>query len=358
MFSNEFVEEILERVGGNSANFVLDGSGNCIFANKNAILLLGTVETQIIGLKLLDQITIYPLDGDELVSSSNPIIKALTTKDYIQTAPFFCKLSLDEKQITYAIQVYRITSESGSVLVFVQIRKALREVEVGEMKSLFLSFAANQLKTPSSIIKGFLELLIREGEASYSADQWKYLTSAFEANEQMLEVSKSLLRTARLDGGIIEPHLTMFDPIRALQSKIAILSPLYKIKRLSVNLTPSNEEGVTTILSDESFLLEIFGIILGNAIKHSPIDGAINISVLVNKQQCAVHVIDQGSGLPEKVLQEVNTGNDTIDADQTTQFGLGLYMAKKYIALLGGSFGAQIGEDVGSDVYFSIPNQS
>ena len=235
-----------------------------------------------------------------------------------------------------------------------QVRQAKREVEVGEMKSLFVSFAAHQLKTPSSIVKGFLELMMRQGEATYSKDQWHFLTSAFESNEQLIAVSKSLLNMARLEGGLIEPGLHEFDPNRAIQKKIASFAPLYKTKRVSVNLSVSSDENATMLRSDESFFLEVFGILLGNAIKHSPVGESITVSCKLSLQQYEVHVLDNGPGLPESVRVDLfNAKQDS--SEQENSHGLGLYLAKKYIALLNGSIGIEETEQ-GSDFYFILPN--
>jgi signal transduction histidine kinase len=204
------------------------------------------------------------------------------------------------------------------------------------------------------VVKGFLELMMRQGEAAYSKEQWHFLTSAFESNEQLIEVSKSLLNLARLEGGLIEPNIREFDPNRALQSKIASYAPLYKTKRVSVNLSVSSEENTTAVCNDESFFLEVFGILLGNAIKHSPIGGGINVSCVLSQTQCEVHVIDEGTGIPDAVKASLFKEGQGA-SEKENSHGLGLYMAKKYIALLGGSIGIE-DSDKGSDFYFTIPN--
>ncbi len=223
------------------------------------------------------------------------------------------------------------------------------------MKSLFVSFAAHQLKTPSSVVKGFLELMMRQGEAAYSPEQWHFLTSAFESNEQLITVSKTLLNMARLEGGLIEPKVLEFDPSRSLQSKIASLAPLYKTKRVNINLNASGDEDLH-LRNDETFFLEIFGILLGNAIKHSPIGGEITVSCSLTPAHCEVHVTDNGPGIPEEVRSKLFTTEQEASAEENSH-GLGLYMAKKYIALLNGTIGLADGSSSsGSDFYFTIPN--
>ncbi len=362
-FPPHFTGHLLEKIGGNSATIVLDSSGICIFASNAVDQVLNLQTDELLGQNFISIVPLHTLDGQLPREGSHPIGKALDHVGFVQTTPFFGRLGPEESLPTLAVRTIQIVNNGKIDFVIVQIRQAKREVEVGEMKSLFLSFAAHQLKTPSSVVKGFLELMMRQGEAAYSADQWHYITSAFESNEQLIEVSKSLLNMARLEGGLIEPSIKEFDPERALQSKIASFAPLYQAKRVSVNLSGSQEgDEPLNLLSDETFFLEIFGIILGNAIKHSPIGSEITVLCTLTHSQCEVHVIDNGPGIAEEIRKKLFQQAQEASKDENSH-GLGLYMAKKYIALLNGSIGINevvsntSDEPKGSDFYFIVPNQ-
>ncbi len=356
----EFVENLLEKIGGNSATIVLDGSGVCVFASSAVEDVLEISPDDLKGKNFTETVKLYTLENQVVDETKHPVGKALSHKDFVQSTPFFCKLSLEEDAQVLALSTLQFLADSKISYVIVQVRKAKREIKVGEMKTLFLSFAAHQLKTPSSVVKGFLELMMRQGEAAYSDEQWHFLTSAFESNEQLIEVSKTLLNMARLEGGLIEPNIREFDPHRALQSKIASLAPIYQTKRVNVNLSVSEEQEGSHLRSDETFFLEIFGIILGNAIKHTPIGSTISVSCTLSSKQCEVHVVDEGSGIPPEVRATLFKSEQEASTDENSH-GLGLFMAKKYLALLGGSIGLgdsadPSSEQQGSDFYFTVPN--
>lgn len=355
MFDSVFTEHVLERIGGNSVTLVLNSEGICEFASSATATVLGIAAEELKGKNFVETVTLFSLDGVPITESGRIVTKALEDKDFVQSTPFFCKLDSVTSDSILALTTISVTDESDQRYVILQIRKTQREVDVGEMKSLFVSFAAHQLKTPSSVVKGFLELMMRQGEAAYSEEQWHFLTSAFESNEQLISVSKSLLNMARLEGGLIEPNIQEFDPNRALQSKIASFGPLYKTKRVTVNVSTSAGDA-SNFRSDESFFLEVFGILLGNAIKHSSIGGNINVSLAQDSNQCEVHVIDEGPGIPQAV-KEVLFKSEQEFSEKENSHGLGLYMAKKYLALLGGTVGLEDSE-TGSDFYFTIPNAS
>lgn len=356
MLNSDFTQKFLEKIGGNSATIVLDSGGFCLFVSTAVKNVLGLDPQDLVAKNFVDEIHLLSLEDKQVDELQNPVSKALNVKDFVQTTPFFCKLSSETDAQTLALTTFVIDADQKYVVV--QIRAAKREVDVGEMKSLFVSFAAHQLKTPSSVVKGFLELMIRQGEAAYSKEQWHFLTSAYESNEQLIAVSKTLLNMARLEGGLIEPKVVEFDPYKSLQNKIDSMAPIYKLKHLNINFSTSdnkmgNED--LNLRNDEAFFLEIFGIILGNAVKHSPTNADITVSCALTATECEVRVIDNGSGISEEMKASLfKSGQSTTEENS---HGLGLYMAKKYIALLNGRIGlGDLGEQQGSDFYFTIPN--
>lgn len=368
MFDSDFTKSLLEQIGGNSATIVLNAKGLCVFANSNTLSVLGVDPKEMADKKFIDAVEMKTLEGKLVDMHKHPVTKLLTVNDFVQTTPFFCRINNSED--TFALTTIPIRKNNKLEFIVVQIRRAKREVQVGEMKSLFVSFAAHQLKTPSSVVKGFLELMIRQGEAGYSKDQWNFLTSAFESNENLITVSKTLLNMARLEGGLIEPDVRSFDPEKSLQDKIESFSQIYTVKKLTINLTGSRDQNhsqsddVLHLNSDESFFIEIFGILLGNAIKHSPSEAEINVVCKTTKDFCEVHVIDNGPGIAKAIQEKLfKKGQDTTPDENS--HGLGLYMAKKYVSLLGGEIGlvgANESGDVekpggtGSDFYFRVPN--
>lgn len=354
MFNEQFVRDLLEKIGGNSATLVLNNAGECVFASSVVKTVLNVEPSDLVGKVFVDVVPLYTLEPKLVEEHHNPIAKSVKQKNFVQSTPFFCKLSNDPDAGTLALTSIQLMDGEKINAVVIQIRKAKREVDVGEMKTLFLSFAAHQLKTPSSIVKGFLELMMRQGEAAYSKEQWHFLTSAFESNENLIAVSKTLLNMTRLEGGLIEPNINAFDPSRALQGKVASFAALYKTKRLSINFSVSQEENTNTLRSDESFFLEVFGIILGNAIKHSPIGANITVSCILNDTHCEVHVIDEGPGIPTATKDQLFKFKQD-SSEEENSHGLGLYMAKKYITLLGGTLGVADSE-FGSDFYYTVPN--
>jgi len=352
LFSSEFMRAFLERIG-ESGIIVVDSDGFIVYASQRASQVVGETSAHLMEKNYFSDLKFYN-EHDQLIAyDQRPAWNALHIKDFTQITPYFCWYegsSADKKPL--AIKATAVDDGHGRFAI-VEVREAKRTLKVDEMKTLFISFAAHQLKTPSSIVKGFIELLLREGRKAFSLNQWNNLESAYEANESLIKLSKNLLNITKLEGGMIEPSISSFNVQEIINSKLTGHKLLVTIKNLEIvtQLDPSE-----VFESDPMFFSEVFDVLFGNAIKYSPEKGIVNIDVRKEGTSLTVVISDQGEGVPveqeEQLFKPFNASQT-----HTNSHGMGLMMAKKYIELLGGSIGYERRAEGGSSFYFSLPTQ-
>jgi signal transduction histidine kinase len=349
----EFSRALLERLG-NSATIVLAPDGTFAYLSQRAQDMFN-VPKSAIGKSFSEVVVLTTAEGKEIFDRKHPVWLAVNTLPYTQMTPFFCQYQTGKIQTPIALNVLQIRQGKTVRAIVVQMREVQRVLNVGEMKSLFVSFAAHQLKTPSSVVKGFLELLLREGQAAFKPLQWDHINSAYEANENLIQLSKTLLNLTRLEGGLIEPKVSSFDPIALLRAKIRSHSWLFDSKKLTIKFFAKGK--TKSFHSDETFVSEIFDIIFSNAIKFSPEKGIIAISSSVNAKELVVSILDEGPGI-SKTDQE-KLFRDIADAkSDPNSHGLGLVMANKYISLLRGKIAVKSNGKKGTEFIVHIPNIS
>lgn len=349
----EFTATVLERLG-QSAPLVVSPQGAILYASQRVLRLLKLTARAAEGKHFLVAVKLCNEQGEALPERKNPVCQALQKGVRTQMTPFFCYLQRkgEKPPIPVAVKAWQIRSGRTLRCVVVEIREIERVLNVGEMKSLFVSFAAHQLKTPSSIVKGFLELMLREGAKAYQPQQWYNLQSAFEANENLINLSKTLLNLTRLEGGLIEPRIVPFNPAVVLKSKISGRKPLLAGHNIKVKLETKGSRGMFP--SDETFFSEIYDILFSNALKYSPTGSIITVTLTVNKDELRLEVADQGPGLPlEQQKTLFDTGFSPDEANNS--HGLGLFMAKKYVSLLKGKIGLIPNQKHGAKFFFTIP---
>ncbi len=344
-----FIDAFLEQVG-QTGILVTDSSGIVHYANKRAIRLLGAPGKKIVGTSV-QTIQLFDERGQHMEEKRTPIWGVFHNKRYKQVTPFFCYYKQDAKPVSIALKATQVLEEKKLAGAVIEIREATRKLNIDEMKTLFLSFAAHQLKTPSSIVRGFLELLIREGKKSFKPEQWDNILSAFEANDQLIRLSKTLLNLTKLEGGMIEPSLSSFNIKEIVEQKIAANRLMLQYKGI---VAAFNSSKIVSFETDSVFFSELFEILFSNAIKYAPEGSTITVQLKITPEQLRLEVADQGEGLTSQQQNELFTTAQKANPYDNSH-GLGLLMAQKYLALLGGSIGVSSKKGQGSSFYFTIP---
>src|SRR6476469_810307 len=118
MCNADFAQNLLEKIGGNSATIVLDASGFCVFASGATDNVLKISAGELQGKKFVDAVPLYTMEDKLVDELKNPIAKALAQKDFTQSTPFFCKLAADESAESLALRVIKISGgEEGEYIV-------------------------------------------------------------------------------------------------------------------------------------------------------------------------------------------------------------------------------------------------
>jgi signal transduction histidine kinase len=99
--------------------------------------------------------------------------------------------------------------------------------------------------------------------------------------------------------------------------------------------------------------------VIDNAIKFSKQTGEVSVTLKDLGESCQIIVQDSGIGIPKDALPKIFEKFYQVDAERTGQirgFGLGLFYAREFIRVHGGSIGIESEPDVGTRVTISIPS--
>jgi signal transduction histidine kinase len=98
--------------------------------------------------------------------------------------------------------------------------------------------------------------------------------------------------------------------------------------------------------------------VIDNAIKFSEDEGRVSVSLRQSGDHCQITVEDQGIGIPKEQLPKIFEKFYQVDGDRTGQirgFGLGLFYAREFVRMHGGSISIDSEPEVGTRVVISIP---
>ncbi len=234
---------------------------------------------------------------------------------------------------------------------FEQETKTLREID--EFKNNFISLFSHDLKTPIARIKASIDTIKVSG-AEINSEILNSIKSIETSNNELAKLISDILKVTKME--IMHPELKKesVDINTIIETSVERLSFKLKEKNLDVIF---ELEPLFPIEADPNLLAEILHNILDNAIKFSNPNEKIIIKSMEENSLIKVIVIDRGMGIPNEELPHVTgkfyRGKKSFSS--TTGSGLGLYLAKYFIELHGGTISIESKEKMGTSVSFTLP---
>ena len=315
------------------------------------VYLAGFVLLNLTGWTVLDYFAILPepepLSSFFLVSSL-----AIVGVGIIACALIFFKA---EKELAREIvQSYRDLQETKAQLG--------REVAANAAKRDFLANTSHELRTTLGAIIGFADLAAEQDTSSGKTKE--YIDIIRRNAKHMARLIDDLLDISKIEAGKIEVELAPFCPRELFQDVIDLLSVTVRGKGIEIVYEESGPLP-ERLKSDPFRIKQIFTNLLNNAIKFTD-HGKVQILVEFEQDKDSalsgklrVNVIDTGRGLSLEEQSPLFKPYSQADASVARQYGgtgLGLHLARKLAALLGGELILLSSErGVGSVFSFVIP---
>lgn len=230
-------------------------------------------------------------------------------------------------------------------------------VELDKVKSEFLSIAAHQLRTPLTVIKGYISM-IQEGDYGSINNPKidKVLANVYQSNDHLIRLVTDFLDVTRLEAGRIDYDFQPVDLKKVIDEIIKVNRGRLKEKGLELKLAVDRDLSLVRV--DEEKIRHIFFNFLSNAIKYTA-TGWIKVELFEEKNQAVCQVTDTGIGLSKKDQENIfqkfyrSEGAKRVAADGV---GLGLFICRKFIeAHHGEVFAKSLGLGRGSTFGFRLP---
>lgn len=216
---------------------------------------------------------------------------------------------------------------------------------------------AHDLKTPLSIIKGYVESLL-EGNYNDKQKLIKYLNVVKENTDKGSELIKEMLYAAELEGYDAGVYTVKLDIDSFMIRKKENYELIGKDKNINFKVNVNYEKYYKKTCSLDVVKLErILDNIVLNSIHYTPKHGEIIINVDVNDKSIKFTVQDTGKGFSNKDLLSLFNKSYKGDKSRNSKnghAGLGLYIARKLVEIHGGSIKAFNSEYGGACIEFTL----
>jgi two-component system, sensor histidine kinase and response regulator len=241
--------------------------------------------------------------------------------------------------------------------LFEQTRNQAVELErSNKIKDEFLGVMSHELRTPLNIIMNYAEALQMGTFGHITTEQEKGTNKIRAQAGHLLSLINGILEITKIESGTVA---LLKEPIDLAEfmadNRTDYVMPMEKELTLEWHYPPQ----LPTIESDRIKLRQILTNLINNAIKFTD-QGSVNITadLLDGGRTVEFQVRDTGPGIPEEALPFVFDKFRQIDSTTTRHYsgaGLGLYIVKSFVEILGGTVSVQSTIGKGSRFTVRLP---
>jgi signal transduction histidine kinase len=274
------------------------------------------------------------------IISSQSAIAVNNALSYEEIKNFSKKLQLEVEKATEGL---------------IQANARLKQLD--EAKSEFVSIASHQLRTPLTVIKGYVSMILEGNFGRINNSQKDSMEKVFASNERLIHLVENLLNISRIESGRLHFNFETTRLENLVGSVVDELKTYAKKKGLKYKFVKSRKKLQKTKIDQEKMRQVILNLI-DNAIKYTK-KGGITISLSEEDDNLKICVEDTGMGIKTEDLSDLfekfsrGTGTALIDTEGT---GLGLFVADQMVKAHKGKIWAESkGTGKGSRFCFTLP---
>lgn len=256
------------------------------------------------------------------------------------------------------IKVSPMLDNNGNITFIVALEKDItKEAKIDREKTEFIALAAHELRTPLTTISLTAEMLYRGIVGDISKENKKYLKTIHDEVKGMALMIEKFLDFSQVEMGkfhISNEPAKLFD---ILEKSVSDIQTQIKIKKIIIE--KSYKKNLPILNTDKKVVQMIIENLLLNAIKYSPNNNLISITVEEGENNLYIRIKDNGIGIPEKDQSKIFTKMfraENVFKIKSEGSGLGLYFVKNLVEQLGFTISFISKENIGTTFLITIPN--
>jgi signal transduction histidine kinase len=241
--------------------------------------------------------------------------------------------------------------------LFSELEDKSRELEAASRhKSEFLANMSHELRTPLNAIIGFSEVLGERMFGDLNDKQAEYIEDILSSGRHLLALINDILDLSKVEAGRMELELSRFDLPAAIGGAVILVRE--RATRHGLALDVAVDDRLGAFVGDERKIRQVLLNLLSNAVKFTPEGGRVAVRAAPADGTVEISVSDTGIGIApedqEAIFQEFRqVGTDYARKREGT--GLGLALARRFVALHGGRIWVKSRPGEGSTFTFTLP---
>lgn len=317
------------------ALLVVDRDATILSLNAAAERLTGWDRTDAAGRPAADILEVRTESGANLCAPNGALRRALRLGSGVTTHfayLFRLRTSDDPVRVSYSVSPLRNRDRAVTGAV-IAIHDVTPELETIEARDALMLAASHELKTPLTTLRGLSELLLDFDLTE--AQRRELLEDLHGQADRMERLIGDILDVSRIDAGRVSVQLdrVAVEPIIARVTE-EVQSMLHG-RQLQVRIQPD----VPAVMAEARKLHQILINLVSNAIKYSAPGKRVALTVRADEASVRFEISDQGVGIRREHLPrlfEKFYRADDPAVRRTPGTGLGLYIVRNLVTMLGG----------------------
>lgn len=352
---------------------VTDTKGTVQIINNSAALMLGWEQKEALHLdyRSLVQVVQTP---PSTASNSDETAISICARTQKSTQKISLLMTQNQRRTYVDIVASPILEaqkdEAGNAInVCVGVIAVLRNVDKQkrdeEQRSEFISTASHEMRTPVASIQGFIELALNPKVATVDEKARGYLVKAHEASKHLGKLFQDLLTASKSEDGRLVNNPTIIEVGELLGQLVDHAKVTAEKKKLQITFetTQSTDKAIAPLLyihADPERFREVITNLIDNAIKYTE-HGMITVGASLRERTVVIRVSDTGMGIAAEDIPHLFQKFYRTDNSATREIGgtgLGLYISKQIIEMMGGQIWVESTPGAGSTFYVELPRVS
>jgi signal transduction histidine kinase len=237
---------------------------------------------------------------------------------------------------------------------YIRSLKTQQLEEIDKLKDDFISMAAHELRAPMTALLGYLELL----RDKLSPDELTKVKSDLDTLNSLTQDLNSLitdlLDVSRIEQGRLSVEIADIDVNEIISEIVKVMLPNANEKHLQLLYHPSK---LPLIRSDHQRIRQVVTNLISNSIKYT-LKGTVTVETTIQDNTIIIGVKDTGIGIPPEHMNKLFGKFHRVQDKQTNEVrgtGLGLWITKQIVELLGGKIQVESIYGTGTSISFTLP---
>lgn len=268
------------------------------------------------------------------------------SKPIIDTTEAVKMLAVGDYNITFDSKGFKEINELSRYLTYTAEEFGRME----EMRKELVANVSHDLRAPLTLIKGYSELIRDFPEENPTAS----IQIIIDETKRLSALITEVLDVSALGSGVMDLNITNFDFTVCINSIVNRMQRFLKKEGYTIAFKYDRRVNVN---ADEKRIQQVFYNILINAVNFTGSDKAIEVRQTIEKDFVKIEVIDTGEGMdPEKAkhIWQRNYSGDKMKKRLSAGTGIGLFLVKSIVELLGGKCGTHSNGGSGTVMWFTV----